>query len=83
MVRERVRGAHCVGAVLRELAAGIEQAEVRIGDQKFDVGKNVVAIADAYPETGELLIVVTGIAPRVSTPPDVHKVERELAYSGD
>ena len=82
MIRERVRGTSCVSALLRELAEGIEQGEVSFGDHKFGVGRNVVAVADAAPETGELLIVVTGCVPLVPKPAYRDQVEHELAYSG-
>ena len=83
MIRERVRGPSLVSALLRELAEGIEQGEVRIDDQNFDVGRNVVAVADAYPGTGELLIVIAGIAPVVSDAAGRDEAEYELAYSSN
>jgi hypothetical protein len=64
------------------LAEGIEQGQVRLGDQKFDVGRNVVAVADADPETGELLIVVTGCAPLRPEPACRDEVNYELACYG-
>ena len=82
MIRERVRGPSLVSALLRELAEGIEQGEVRIDDQNFDVGRNVVAVADADPETGELLIVVTGCAPLRPEPACRDEVNYELACYG-
>ena len=68
--------------LIREVAQGIEQGQVRVGDEKFDVGPNVVAVADADPATGEVLIVVTGCAPVVPKPAYRDQVEHELAYSG-
>ena len=82
MIRERVRGTSCVSALLQGLAGGIEQGQVRLGDQKFDVGRNVVAVADADPETGELLIVVTGCAPLRPEPACRDETDYELACSG-
>jgi len=83
MIRERVRGASVVSALLRELAEGIAQGHIRISDEEFDVGRNVVAVADAYPGTGELLIVIAGIAPVVSDAAGRDEAEYELAYSSN
>ena len=69
MIRETVRGASCVSSLIREIARGIEQGQVRVRDEKFDVGPNVVAVADADAATGEVLIVVTGCVPLVPCPP--------------
>ena len=82
MIREIVRGTSCVSALFLALAEGIDQGQVRLGDQKFDVGSNVVAVADADPETGELLIVVTGCAPLRPEPACRDEVNYELAYFG-
>jgi hypothetical protein len=81
MIREKVRGASCAGSLLRELAKGIEQGEVRIGDEKFHVEANVVAVADADPATGELLIVVTGCGPLPPDPAGRTQTEYELAHA--
>jgi hypothetical protein len=82
MIRERVRGASCAGSLLRDLAQGIEQGELRVGDEKFHVAANVVAVADADPATGELLIVVTGCAPLPSDPGAGDEPQYEPACSG-
>ena len=81
MIRETVRGASCVSLLIREVAQGIEQGQVRVGDEKFDVGPNVVAVADADPATGEVLIVVTGCLPLAPDPAPPDDVELELAGS--
>jgi hypothetical protein len=80
MIRETVRGASCVSSLIRELANGIDQGQVRVGDEKFDVGPNVVAVAEADPATGEVLIVVTGCVPLGPDPTNPNDVEHELAY---
>jgi hypothetical protein len=67
--------------LIREVAQGIEQGQVRVGDEKFDVGLNVVAVADADPATGEVLIVVTGCLPVAPEPTRPNHVEHELADS--
>jgi hypothetical protein len=81
MIRETVRGASCVGSLIREVANGIEQGQVRVGDEKFDVGPNVVAVADADPATGEVLIVVTGCSPLAPDPAGRNDADYELDYS--
>jgi hypothetical protein len=68
MIRETVRGASCVSSVIREVADGLEQGQVRVGDEKFHVGPNVVAVAEADPATGDVLIVVTGCSPLTHDP---------------
>ena len=83
MIRETVRGASCVSLLIRELAKGIEQGQVRVGDEKFDVGPNVVAVADADPATGEVLIVVTGCLPLVPDHTRPNDVEHEPAPVSD
>ena len=82
MIRERVRGASCTSLLLRQLAEGIERGQVRIGDEKFDVGSTVVAVADADPATGEVLIVITGCAPLPPDPTGRNEGDHELAYCG-
>ena len=82
MIREIVRGTSCVSELFLGLAEGIEHGQLRLGDQKFDVGSNVVAVADADPETGELLIVVTGCAPLRPEPACRDETDYELACSG-
>jgi hypothetical protein len=81
MIRETVRGASCVSGLIREVAKGIEQGQVRVGDDKFDVGPNVVAVAEADPATGEVLIVVTGCVPLGTDPTRPNDVEHDLAYA--
>lgn len=81
MIRETVRGASCVSGLIREVAKGIEQGQVRVGDDKFDVGPNVVAVAEADPATGEVLIVVTGCVPLGPDPTRPNDLEHDLAYA--
>ncbi len=81
MIRETVRGASCVSSLIREVARGIEQGQVRVGDDKFDVGPNVVAVAEADPAIGEVLIVVTGCVPLGPDPTRTNDVEYELAHA--
>jgi len=81
MIRETVRGASCVSLLIREVAKGVEQGQVRVGDEKFEVGPNVVAVAEADPASGEVLIVVTGCLPLVPDPSGPDDVEHELADS--
>jgi hypothetical protein len=83
MIRETVRGASCVSSLIREVADGIEQGQVRVGDEKFDVGPNVVAVAEADPATGDVLIVVTGCCPLGFYPAGRNQVDFKLACSVD
>jgi hypothetical protein len=82
MIRQTVRGASCVNSLLRELGEGIEQHQVRIGDEKFHVGANVVAVADADTASGEVLIVVGGVCSLPSDPACREQAGDELACSG-
>jgi hypothetical protein len=82
MIRERVRGQSCVSDMLRKLADGIDQAEVRIDDQKLEVAKNVVAVADAHPETAELFIVVVGVGQTALCSSDGVEFESEIVSAG-